>query len=141
MCLAVSALSRLFSRSFIFYVPRRAASVPASAVAAPVTAVAAESDKERAVPAPSSVPTQRPTISGEEGGELFFYRKKDLSLDSNDIAMVSIFQTDIPVSPQFEWNADGEEILDQVPLLVRQVGAVRFSHGVPALGKSLVSYP
>src|SRR5437588_12419843 len=39
------------------------------------------------------------------------------------------------------WLARGEEILDHVPLLVRQVGAVRFSHGFPALGKSLVLFP
>lgn len=53
----------------------------------------------------------KPTVSGEEAGELFFYKKADLSLATNDIAMVSIFQSGVPITPQFEWNADGEEVL------------------------------
>jgi len=51
------------------------------------------------------------TIAGEEAGELYFYRKSNLSLATNDIAMVSIFQQDVPISPSFDWNADGEEII------------------------------
>ena len=50
-------------------------------------------------------------VSGEEAGELYFYKKQGLSLETNDVAMVSIFQSDVPIQPQFEWNADGEEVL------------------------------
>ena len=49
-------------------------------------------------------------LSREESGELFYYKKSGLSLETSDVAMVSIFDVPIPVSPRFEWNADGEEV-------------------------------
>ena len=55
--------------------------------------------------------SERATIAAEESGELYFYRKPNLSLATNDIAMITIFQQAVPVSPSFEWNADGEEVL------------------------------
>ena len=49
-------------------------------------------------------------LSRDESGELFYYKKSGLSLDTTDVAMVSIFDVSIPVTPRFEWNADGEEV-------------------------------
>ncbi|MBV6458855.1 MAG: hypothetical protein HONBIEJF_01993 [Fimbriimonadaceae bacterium] len=59
----------------------------------------------------SAAPPPMAAIAGEEAGELYFYRKPNLSLATNDIAMVSIFQQDVPISPSFDWNADGEEVI------------------------------
>ncbi len=84
--------------------------VPASAVA---TQSADQADKAKNPETqPDRAPAQPPqaTISSDEAGELYFYHKPDLSLATNDIAMVSIFQQDVPISPSFEWNADGEEV-------------------------------
>jgi hypothetical protein len=60
---------------------------------------------------PQAAPTPAAPVSGEEAGELYFYKKQGLTLETNDIAMVSIFHSDVPIQPQFEWNADGEEVL------------------------------
>lgn len=49
-------------------------------------------------------------LSRDESGELFYYKKTGLSLETSDVAMVSIFDVPIQVSPRFEWNADGEEV-------------------------------
>lgn len=49
-------------------------------------------------------------VTRDEAGELYYYHKPGLSLDNNDIAMVSIFESMVPVNPRFEWNADGEEV-------------------------------
>ena len=54
--------------------------------------------------------TASAALSREESGELFYYKKSGLSLENTDVAMVSIFDVSIPVSPRFEWNADGEEV-------------------------------
>lgn len=77
----------------------------------------APEDKE-ATKRPEAPPTtgrtfgsEKATVAAEESGELYFYRKPGLSLATNDIAMVSIFQQDVPVSPSFEWNADGEDVV------------------------------
>lgn len=50
-------------------------------------------------------------VAGEEAGELYYYKKPGLDLAPNDVAMVSIFDADVPIHPTFEWNADGEEVL------------------------------
>jgi hypothetical protein len=50
------------------------------------------------------------TITREEAGELYYYRKPALSLSTNDVAMVSVFEATVPVSPRFEWNADTENV-------------------------------
>ena len=55
-------------------------------------------------------PTTSAALSRDESGELFYYKKQGLSLDTSDVAMVSIFDVPIEVSPRFEWNADGEEV-------------------------------
>jgi hypothetical protein len=55
-------------------------------------------------------PTQSP-VAGEEAGELYYYKKAGLDLAPNDVAMVSIFDANVPIHPTFEWNADGEEVL------------------------------
>lgn len=84
--------------------------IPPTAVA---SSGAAESE-DRAPGAPRqapATPAANATIAGEEAGELFFYKKQNLSLATNDVAMVSIFDTQVPVAPQFEWNADGDEVL------------------------------
>ncbi len=59
----------------------------------------------------SIVVRDRPTTIAEaEAGELYFYTKSGLSLSTGDIAMVSIFNSVLPVTPQFEWNADGDDV-------------------------------
>ncbi|MDR3692052.1 MAG: hypothetical protein P4L46_21915 [Fimbriimonas sp.] len=68
-------------------------------------------DRETPVTDPDAVaPTTSAALSRDESGELFYYKKPELSLDTTDVAMVSIFDVSIPVSPRFEWNADGEEV-------------------------------
>ncbi len=54
--------------------------------------------------------TEKAAIANEEAGELYYYQKPELSLATNDIAMVSIFDVTVPVAPSYEWNADGEEV-------------------------------
>ncbi|WP_144241080.1 DUF4139 domain-containing protein [Fimbriimonas ginsengisoli] len=49
-------------------------------------------------------------VTREEAGELYYYHKPGLSLANNDVAMISVFEAVVPVSPRFEWNADGEEV-------------------------------
>ena len=55
-------------------------------------------------------PGQAP-IAGEEAGELYYYKKSGLDLAPNDVAMISVFEADVPIHPTFDWNADGEEVL------------------------------
>ncbi|MBS1713896.1 MAG: hypothetical protein JST30_06125 [Armatimonadetes bacterium] len=87
-------------------------------VIAPQVATGAPAPESDAKRLPEAQPEEaarlnggKATIAAEESGELYFYRKAGLSLATNDIAMVSIFQQDVPVSPSFEWNADGEDVL------------------------------
>jgi len=56
-------------------------------------------------------PAMLAPIAEEEAGELYYYKKPDLDLDPNDVAMVSLLNAQIPIHPSFEWNADGEEVL------------------------------
>jgi len=67
----------------------------------------AEEAAEHAVP---KAPGGGATVAREEAGELFYYHKPGLSLDNNDVAMVSIFESSVPISPRYDWNADGEEV-------------------------------
>jgi len=60
------------------------------------------------VPAPQT--EGKAAIAAEEAGELYYYSKPGLTLSTNDIAMVTVFEATVPVTPQFEWNADGEEV-------------------------------
>ena len=54
--------------------------------------------------------TNSAALTRDESGELFYYKKTGLSLETSDVAMVSIFDVPIPVTPRFEWNADGEDV-------------------------------
>lgn len=51
-----------------------------------------------------------PNVTGDGAGELFYYTKKGLSLQTGDIAVVSIFDDPVQVTPTFDWNADGDEV-------------------------------
>ena len=55
-------------------------------------------------------PPPRFALDSGEAGELSYYKKSGLSLDTGDLAMVSIFDAPVPIDPRFEWNADGEEV-------------------------------
>ncbi len=126
--------------------------VPATAlpanIAPPESPKKEDLDKERVAGEPgegAAAPALRPTISGEEGGELFFYKKPDLTLDTNDIAMVSIFRNDVPIKPQFEWDADGEEVLYLLSVLnsTKQpltTGPVFVVEDGKALGQETIKY-
>ncbi|HTQ11092.1 MAG TPA: hypothetical protein VMI31_13580, partial [Fimbriimonadaceae bacterium] len=56
-------------------------------------------------------PVQQAPVAGEEAGELYYYKKAGLDLAPSDVAMVDIFDAEVPIHPTFEWNADGEEVL------------------------------
>ncbi len=45
-----------------------------------------------------------------ESGELQYYTKPNFSLRPGERAMTTIFEAVIPVTPFFEWNADGEDV-------------------------------
>jgi hypothetical protein len=64
---------------------------------------------EDKAPKPGMTPGRN--VADAEAGELFYYTKKGLSLATNDLAMVTIFSANLPVTPQFEWNADGDEVV------------------------------
>ncbi|MCO5297741.1 MAG: DUF4139 domain-containing protein [Fimbriimonadaceae bacterium] len=49
-------------------------------------------------------------LSSSESGELQYYSKPDFSLRPGERAMATIFEIDIPVSPLFEWDADGDRV-------------------------------
>ena len=69
-----------------------------------------KSDRDEA-PQPEAAPASTSAaLSREESGELYYYKKPGLSLENSDVAMVSIFDSPVPTSPRFEWNADGEEV-------------------------------
>lgn len=55
-------------------------------------------------------PVVKAAVTRDEAGELYYYRKSDLTLSTGDIAMVSIFSASVPVTPSYEWNADGDEV-------------------------------
>lgn len=74
---------------------------------------AEKGDAGFATKAPGMTATPPPplvSLAGEGAGELFYYTKPSLSLEKGDIAMVTIFQHTTPVTPQFEWLADGDEL-------------------------------
>ena len=50
-------------------------------------------------------------LSSDESGELQYYTKTNFSLRPGERAMATIFETVIPVTPLFEWNADGEDVI------------------------------
>jgi hypothetical protein len=90
-------------------------------------------------------PVPNATISNEEAGELFYYKKQGLSLDTNDIAMVSILDCVVPISPKFEWNADGDEV--NYLLSVKNTGTQPFTTGPvfvledgKAIGQEVIKY-
>jgi hypothetical protein len=68
---------------------------------------------QRGAPDPdrAPIPSTHAELAGEEAGELYYYKKPSLDLNSNDVAMVSVFDEQVPIRPSFEWNADGEEVL------------------------------
>lgn len=73
----------------------------------------AEADSNAAKDAPAAepeMPAARPPLASNEAGELYYYLKPNLTLASNDINMVTILQAAVPVSPMFDWNADGEDV-------------------------------
>jgi hypothetical protein len=67
-------------------------------------------ERKRELEPKSESTVKMASVTGDEVGELYFYKKDDLSLATNDVAMVSIFDMTVPVTPQFEWNADGDEV-------------------------------
>ncbi len=84
-------------------------------------------------------------LSRDESGELFYYKKSGLSLDTSDVAMVSIFNAPMSVSPRFEWNADGEEVSYLLSLLNKTgqpltTGPVFVLEDGRALGQENVRY-
>jgi hypothetical protein len=46
----------------------------------------------------------------QESGELQYYTKPNFSLRPGERAMTTIFESEIPISPFFEWNADGDQV-------------------------------
>jgi hypothetical protein len=85
------------------------------------------------------------SITGEEAGELFFYTKQGLSMATGDIAMVSVLDSVVPITPTFEWNADGEEV--NYLLSIKNGGKQPFTTGPvfvledgKALGQELIRY-
>jgi hypothetical protein len=79
----------------------------------PVTASATEKVEAPAAakPSPESAPAfAKAALARDEAGELFYYRKPGLTMATNDIAMVTVFQTTVPVAPRFEWDADGSDV-------------------------------
>lgn len=90
-----------------------------SAVAAPAIGVEKKDEKEKEreersrseeFEAAERGSVQNASVTREETGELYYYKKLGLSLATSDVAMVSILDTSVTVSPRFEWNADGEEV-------------------------------
>jgi hypothetical protein len=84
-------------------------------------------------------------LSREESGELYYYKKSGLSLDTSDVAMVSIFDAPVPISPRFEWNADGEEVSYLLSILNKSgqpltTGPVFVLEDGHALGQENVRY-
>lgn len=71
--------------------------------------LAAKSEMSRAggfsggAAAPGAPPVQ-------ESGELQYYTKANFSLRPGERAMTTIFESEIPISPFFEWNADGDQV-------------------------------
>lgn len=96
-------------------------------------------DRE-ALPATTSA-----AFSRDESGELYYYKKPNLSLETSDIAMVSVFDSVVPVSPRFEWNADGEEVSYLLSILNKSgqpltTGPVFVLEDGHALGQENVRY-
>ncbi len=49
-------------------------------------------------------------LDSQESGELQYYTKSDFSLRPGEKALATIFEIEIPVTPLFEWNADGDQV-------------------------------
>ena len=103
-------------------------------------------DKDAAVADADMVPAvSSAALTRDESGELFYYKKSGLSLETSDVAMVSIFDVPIPVTPRFEWNADGEEVFYLLSLLNKSgqpltTGPVFVLEDGHALGQENVRY-
>lgn len=105
--------------------------------------VHSEEEAERQAAEKGSV--ENATVTREEAGELYYYKKTGLSLASDDIAMVSIFDTVVSVAPRFEWNADGEDVSYLVTILNKSTqplttGPVLVLEDGKAIGQETVKY-
>jgi hypothetical protein len=94
---------------------------------------------------PAGGPAAPMALDRGEAGELYYYRKSDLSLDTSDLAMVSIFDATVPVVPRFEWNADGEEVTYLLSITNKSgqpltTGPVFVLEGGRALGQETIRY-
>lgn len=104
------------------------------------------SDRDaEAEPAMAMPPQTSAALSREESGELYYYKKADLSLETTDVAMVSIFDAPVQASPRFEWNADGEEVSYLLSILNKTgqpltTGPVFVMEDGRALGQENVRY-
>lgn len=88
---------------------------------------------------------QNATVTREETGELYYYKKLGLSLATSDVAMISIFDTLVTVAPRFEWNADGEEVNYLVSLINKSkepltTGPVFVLENGKAIGQENIKY-
>jgi hypothetical protein len=125
---------------------------------APNAPIEAKSDKDRAPQIRAEAAEQadaamhadgagklNATVAHDEAGELYYYHKPGLSLDNNDFAMVSVFENSVPVTPRFEWNADGEEVSYLLDILNRSnqpltTGPVFVLENGKAIGQENVKY-
>lgn len=88
---------------------------------------------------------QNAAVTREETGELYYYKKPGLSLATSDVAMVSLLDTLVTVSPRFEWNADGEEVSYLLSLINKSkepltTGPVFVLENGKAIGQENVKY-
>lgn len=49
-------------------------------------------------------------VTTDETGELQYYTKPNFSLRPGERAMATIFEIEIPVTPLFDWDADGKDV-------------------------------
>lgn len=64
----------------------------------------------KATPRPPQPVSAPPNVAVDEAAELYYYTKTGLTLATNDVAMVTLLRAEVPVTPVFEWNADGEDV-------------------------------
>ncbi|HWD40781.1 MAG TPA: hypothetical protein VG944_18175 [Fimbriimonas sp.] len=117
----------------------------ATAIATGTKAAGAKTEPEADRDADQAPASARAAISRDEAGELFYYKKPELSLDSGDVAMISIYQSQVPITPRFEWNADGEEVNYLLSLKNKTgepltTGPVMVLEDGKALGQETVKY-
>lgn len=115
---------------------------PPVAVPAPAPTSGGERPMEREMQVKAP---EKASLTRDEAGELFYYRKPGLSLETRDIAMVSVFQTVVPVTPRYEWNADGEEVSYLLTIKNKSgqpltTGPVFVLEGGKAIGQENVRY-